>query len=214
LFLFEPSSPERFLPVLPFLILTIAAAWGAQGKWAHLLRGVICVFALILPIWNWPSFAGSLSVKDQHALRQLEDFRRSAEPDDVLVSVIMQEPVQQVINDLFSPANRPGRIRTISMINPADAHALYWRERLAQLVLQNWEHGRDVWIMKNAFAARPNPECLWVEGDNPAIRWTDIASFLKTLEFDRATSLPDGFARISRSGSNQAVLTKLAALYR
>ena len=86
-FVFEPSSPERFLPALPFLILALAAGWNAPGGFpVAVARGVVCLFALLLPVLNWPTFSGSFSFTTQQARAQLYDFRSHAQRDDVLAS--------------------------------------------------------------------------------------------------------------------------------
>lgn len=212
IFLFEPSSPERFLPVLPFLLLTISASWDAAGKFANALRSVIVLFACLLPIINWPSFAGRFSTEGGRAHAQLDEFRRNARPNDILATVLLQEPVNALVNqDLFDPINRPAPARTFWMVNVADARAARWREDFASLVRQTWHEGNSVWIVKSALVEHPDPRSAWVEGDNPTVHWAEIPAFLRTLSYDAETPGSGGFARIRRSLENEAALDRVNA---
>jgi len=212
--LFEPSSPERFLPVLPFLLLAVAAAWavaptpGMKTKW---LRGVIVVFVLALPVMNWPGFAGSFSPESRQAHARLDDLRKSAQPDDVLVTINLQDPVIQLIDQsLFDSANRPAPFRNHWLITIAAEHAHLWRQQFAAFVLQNWRENRNVWVTKGAVADRPDPDARWVEGDNPAVHWKDIATFFRSIQFDQQTARPDGFLRMRRSSELEDRLARLS----
>ena len=209
-FLFEPSSPERFLPALPFLILALAAGWNAPGGFpVAAARGVVCLFALLLPVLNWPTFSGSFSFASQQARAQLADFRFHAQRDDVLVTVLLDDPVMQVVNRLFDPINRPAPVRAYNMIEMVNV--ANWRRSFARLILDNWHGNRNVWVLKEALGDRPGAGSKWVEGDNPAVRWEDVAQFLRMLEFDRQTSLPNGLVRIRRSEELERRLSLLAA---
>jgi hypothetical protein len=212
-FVFEPSSPERFLPALPFLILALAAGWNAPGGFpVAVARGVVCLFALLLPVLNWPTFSGSFSFTTQQARAQLYDFRSHAQRDDVLVTVLLDDPVMQVVNAPFDPINRPAPVRVYSMIETVNVNkAANWSRRFARFILDNWHGNRDVWVPKEALGDRPGAGSRWVEGDNPAVRWGDVAQFLRMLEFDRRTSLPNGFVRIRRSEELERRLSLLAA---
>jgi hypothetical protein len=208
-FLFEPSSPERFLPGLPFLLLAMAAGWDSPAGSAKWLRGIVLLFLLALPIMNWPSFGTSSHSLGAHA--RLADLRQSAGPDDVLVTINLQDPVIQLIDqDLFDPANRPKPLRNKWLINPAAGNVALWRQNFAAFVLANWRENRDVWVTKSALRDRPEESSYWVEGDNPAVHWKDIESFFKTISFDRSTARPDGFLRISRSTELQNRLTQVS----
>jgi hypothetical protein len=173
---------------------------------------VVCLFALLLPVLNWPTFSGSFSFASQQAHAQLADFRFHAQRDDVLVTVLLDDPVMQVVNRLFDPINRPAPVRVYSMIETVNVNvAANWQRRFARLILDNWHGNRDVWVLKEALGDRPGAGSKWVEGDNPAVRWEDVAQFLRMLEFDRQTSLPNGFVRIRRSEELERRLSLLAA---
>jgi hypothetical protein len=209
--LFEPSSPERFLPALPFLLLAIAAGWTAASGAANWLRAVICLFVLALPIMNWPTFAGSFSEESQRSSARLEDLLKFAGADDVLITINLQDPLIQLIDqDLFNAANRPAPRNNHWMVDVASAKTSLWRQQFAALVLENWRKNRDVWVTKGALEHRPDEDACWVEGDDPAVRWSDVECFSKTLEFDRSTNRSDGFVRLRRSPAQENRLIRLS----
>jgi hypothetical protein len=214
---FEPSSAERFLPALPFLVLAIAAGWGATGpgvlmggrlKW---VKGFICFFGMAISVLNWSSFVGSVSAADRQAHARLKDLRKVAEPDDVLVSSNLNDPVIQLIDQrLFDPANRPVPFRNSWLINIAAGNVSAWRQQFARLVLENWREHRAIWVTKGALATCPDENAYWVERENPAVSWKDVQSFFSSIRFDRSTSLPDGFVRVLRSNDTEEQFAKIS----
>ncbi len=209
--LFEPSSPERFMPALPFLLLALAAGWTSPAPLAKWLRAIIWVFIVALPVMNWPSFAGSFSEESRRTHARLDDIRKVAGPEDVLVTVNLQDPVIQLIGqNLFDPANRPMPFRSRWLVNVAGEKVALWRQDFATAVLQNWRENREVWVTKDALAGSPQENSSWVEGDNPVLHWKDIESFFNTLEWDEKTSRPDGFVRLHRSPQMQDRFARLS----
>ncbi len=212
IFLFEPSAPERFLPVLPFLLLTLAGAWkmhnqgemnNASRNWAPWVGGAL--LAALVTI-NAPAFVGPGTLQDQMGLAQLRDFSQAAAPGDLLVSVQIREPVTVLIEQKpFDPVCRGLDIATYQVFgNPGLSEN--WRSQLTTRILEHWEIHKDVWITKWAMRDRPPAAMGWVEGDDPAVRWREIPKFFERFDFDRSTNLPDGFQRIARSKKNQEIL--------
>jgi len=212
--IFEPSGPERFLPVLPFLLLTVVAGWpdkrSRQGITAVALIGV-CLFAALLPVLNWPAFAERSSLLHRQVSERLKGFRANAGPDDAIITVMPTEALEDVDLLVFDPLNRPKGTRLIWAVNTMSAEAARWPVRLARSVEANWADGRDLWVEKTALGAQPADSLLWVEGDNPDLHWRDVPIFFRSLAFDRDTGGAEGFLRISRSQNNQERLAVLAA---
>jgi hypothetical protein len=192
--LLEPSSPERFLPVLPFLLLLVALLWREKGRLAVFARVVAVVFCCLLPVWNAPTFlkgSGEAAEVD----RRLDDFRKYAQPADEIVSVTISDPI----------ASKALMVESLPMVDVGNAAAAHWRELFAAEVLSRWKKGIDVWVQKCMFLTTPPSATRWVEGDDPQIHWREIPAFLGRFEYDRETASPDGFRRIARSEGNRAV---------
>lgn len=205
---FEPSSPERLLPVLPFLLIALSAGWSSSWRWAAPLRGGIGVFAILLALLNFPNFEWQRSADHRWAQAQAEDFRKHAKPRDLMLVTTMSEPVVRLLESPFDPANRLGPIRYSSILNPVDKDAAAWRQTVAHTILRNWGLGNDVWVTGSVFFDRPNKGSLWTEGDNPAIHWRDVPAFFRTLEFDAGTAAGDPFARLRQSPANRERLAR------
>jgi hypothetical protein len=204
--LFEPSSPERFLPVLPFLLFAFAAAWTAdrQSTLERALQVLIVAFALLLPVMNGPTMLRGVSADP--AVERLLDFRRSAGVDDTLYTVV--RPDTQLTLSPFHEVNRPTPVSVVPLLEVASASVREWRRNFARYVLERWSKGSDVWVVKGAFSDRPDASLAWVEGDAAGVHWRDIPSFLRTLEYDRESARADGARRVSRSAATRTILER------
>ena len=202
---FEPSSPERFFPVLPFLLLAVAAGWEGQWRGALWARCAVCLFAVLLPAMNGPTFIGRFSQWHQVVAEQVTEFRSIAAPGDALLGVLLSEPIIDLATQHpFDSLNRPREIPSTWAVDLMNVHAAQWPTRVARFVLDNWREGRATWLEKAALADAPSDRLLWAEGDNPNVRWRDVPAFFRTLEFDRESSGADGFVRIAQSAGNEA----------
>jgi len=203
--LFEPSSAERFLPLLPFLFLSIVAASQHPSK---LGRTVLALLLISIPISNLPP---AFSFKREHpAEPQLRDFRRFAQGGDVMVTATHRDPLVNLVEQHpFLSVNRAGAPASYQLIEVASSRAALWREDFARKVLASWPN-QHVWIQLGMLDARPPAALGWVEGDNPSIHWKDILDFFAELDLDLRTAERNGFARLARSAANSQVLEALA----
>lgn len=205
---FEPSSPERLLPVLPFALIALASGWNAPWKRAPLVRAGIDVFALMLLVLNLPSFEWRHSAEYKQAETRLDDFRRRAKPADIMLVMTPWEPILRLTGRPFDSANRQGPILCYWVLDPIDKDAAEWRKTVARRILENWNENHDMWLSDSAFYSRPEASSLWVEGDNPTPHWRDVPVFFRTLQFDGQTSAQNWFLRIRRSQENREILSR------
>lgn len=208
IFVFEPSSPERLLPVLPFLLLTLATGWNSPWRFTRPARLVVLVFALLLPVVNAFTFVDAFSGWRKHVAAEVEEFRANASPNDAFLGIVPAEALLHLPTDhRFDSLNRPDYIDGVSAVNLMDVNAQRWPSRVAKFVLGNWERGKAVWTEKAALSDTPPEQLLWVEGDNPTVHWRDINSFFRKLEFDKASAR---FLRIARTPANERLFRDLA----
>jgi hypothetical protein len=206
--IFEPSGPERFLPVLPFLLLAVSAGLG-QTERVWPARGAVCLFAILLPALNWGTFAGSASAETQQALAKLELLRSQMQRGDSLVTVTRFETaVQWPASHPFDASSRQD-FHVFWAIDSILAEGKRWPVRVAHDIADTWSQGREVWVEKAALDRRPEARILWVEGDDPQVHWTDVPAFFQSLQFDSELGGADGFLHLSRSPANEAVVHKL-----
>jgi hypothetical protein len=204
-FVFEPSSPERLLPVFPFFLIALSAAWMNSRPWSSALRTAAGVFAGLLIVLNLPTFEWQRSAEYREARTQLLESREHAKSQDLLLETTMAEPVSRLALNPFDPVNRAGPVRCSWILSPMDKDAARWRLRAARSIQAAWQAGDDVWVTKAVFAGRPDPSSLWVDGDNLGLRWIDVPAFFGRLEFDMAGQ--NAFARILPSQANRELLS-------
>ena len=206
--IFEPSGPERLLPVLPFLLLVVAAGLGqAERVWPA--RGVVCLFAILLPVLNWATFAGTASAATRQGLAQLDLLRsRIHDGDSLIVVTRFETAVQWPASHPFD-VSRQQNFRVFWAIDPILAEGKRWPVRVAHDIADVWSQGREVWVEKAALDPRPDVRLLWVEGDDPQVHWTDVPIFFHSLQFDSELGGSDGFLHLSHSPANEAVVHEL-----
>ena len=208
--MFEPSSPERLLPVLPFLLLVLAAGWNSRWRRAGLLRLAVGAISVVIVAVNLVAFEPALSAEYRQAKAQVKDLREFARHDDDMVAMTPVEPViVWVSGHPFDRAARTGVLRVDWAVNPIDGDVANWSNRFAKRALDSWNCGWEVWVEKSALGSRPNAGSLWVEGDNPVIHWRDIPAFFGGFDFDIQTRRPDGFMRLAHTPQNQSRLVEL-----
>jgi hypothetical protein len=212
LVLYEPSSIERFLQLLPFLLLVFAALWEIEGPLARAARIVAIVFAFLLPLINSPVFFAGDAAENSLTRKRLQEFRRYAGRDDLLMTTVLTDPLTAFHNVVpYDPVNLPSPVRTAPIVVAAVAKTADWRQRFAYSVNEAWHRGGAVWITKAALADRPPASTYWVEGDDSRVQWRELPEFLRRLEYDRDTPDVDGFRRIRHSASTGAALRVAAA---
>ena len=205
--LYELSSPERFLPALPVLLLSVALLWETKGKLASAARATAIAFVALLPVMNGPTMLAGSGAASGTVKARLEEFRRFAGPDDLLLPAILTDPLTYFqINAAFDPVNIPKPPLVAPIIMPANVMTPEWRRTFAANVLATWQRGADAWVTKAALADRPRASTTWVEGDDPRVHWRDLPEFLRRLEYDKDTPGDDGFRRIRHSAANEAAL--------
>lgn len=211
--IFEPGSPERYLPSLPFLIL--AAAWVMRDfpSRRRIAQLVIAAFLVCVILNNGYSFAAPhVAAQNAESLSRVSDLRKRISPTGLAMVITNQDALEETLNRLaFDDINRPAPLSIYDIIEPANTRVLTWRQDLAARTLKVWGDGGDVWVSKRAWSPRPQPSWNWVEGDDPRISWADVPRFFSTLNTDADSGGPDGFFRIARTSANLALLTRLAA---
>jgi hypothetical protein len=204
---FEPSSPERLLPVLPFLLIAVSAGWNGESPFHRAMQFAIVASALLFFVINIPSFVPRFSPAYEQATAQISDFKQTAAPDDVMVTIVTSEPaVQWALGHPFENIRRFGAYRQTFLVNPIDADAAHWRNSFAALAFDSWCRGNNIWVEKAVREDAPEDQLMWVDGDNPAVRWKDLSPFFRPFDFDAATSRRDGFLRLARTPQNETRL--------
>lgn len=210
---FEPSSPERFLPVFPFAFLAFAVV--LDGARCHVVPSA-CVAILLVSIAVF-NLAGN--GRASAATRLTETKKRI----DALNSNVQSGALVTVVtfnDDLYGlPAVNPlnnslanSRFQVTDAVVVASRTTALWRTTFAERTLGQWARQREAWFSERLLAERPEARWLWVEGDDRRIRWPELPAAFHQLEVDRKVQVGgDGFFRVAQSRANRDRLAEWAA---
>lgn len=205
-FLFEPGSPERFLPAYPFGFLACAAVlaeWRSNRVCAAAVAVLFCTAALSNV---WALNSRSFAIRKQAVVARKAALRRHTNARSATVYVV------SLRDDLYRlPAARPldrdllaPKLRILDVIEVASGTLTSWKARFASRTLAAWREGEEVWVSRRLLARRPAAAWEWVEGDDKRVRWVDLPDFFAQFETSPMTDgQPDGFVRVLATGSNR-----------
>ena len=210
--LFEPGSPERYLPALPFLL--IATAWALRDfPRGHRLTQIIIGAFLVCTLMNngVMFFLPRISARDSISRQRVWQLRPRFNTAGLLALATNQDEIEAFVSrSPFDSINRPQPLPIYDVIEPATLRVLSWREEFAQKATETWKQNGEVWISRRLWAPTPQPEWDWVEGDDPRISWAQIPPFFASLQTDAESGGADGFLRLKKSTANLSILQPLA----
>ncbi|MDT4895756.1 MAG: hypothetical protein QOH25_833 [Acidobacteriota bacterium] len=207
LFIFEAGSLERYMPMLPALLLAIAFSLSGE-RTLRPLKLVAVAFIAIFALVNLNAMrVDALGRQQEQVTARIRDLQPRLKPHSLVVTTHLQDELVSFNYDFpFNEINRRGNLRVTSLMEISVDTVLTWRQDFAQRALSAWEAGGDIWLSKRIFAERPRPEWNWVEGDDGRVSWADFAPFFATLEMGEAVGGEDGFVLLLPSPSNKQIL--------
>lgn len=211
--IFEPSSPERFLPAFPFLVMALAWILRDVPARPRVTQLFIGAFLVVVILTNGYSFAAPrVDAENSAQLARVADLRARLTAAGMAMVTTNQDDLEPTLNRLaFDKINRPAPLLVYDIVEPGNVRVQEWRQQFAAQSLKIWRNGGDVWVSKRVWSARPAPSWNWAEGDDPRISWKELPQFFATLSTDAESGGPDGFRRIAHNEANLALLTPLAA---
>jgi hypothetical protein len=210
-FLFEPSSIERFMPVFPFYF--IALGYQLCLTWPKPMeRSLGLVYPAVL-IFSTVAIYNNNSVERHWAPAQVRlQTLKEQLPSGSTVSLlgnwddIFLFAKDNPLRDTFSDS-----LDLWVVLRPANDRIFCWRELFVSRVFEAWGRSSEIWISERLLAPVPLPEWGWVEGDDRAIRWNQVPEFFRRFQFDKKIGASDGFVRVAHSEANRVLLDSLAA---
>jgi hypothetical protein len=208
--MYDGGAVERYLPLYPFIFLSLAWAIGA-GRMPRLLKAAPLAFIAAAIITNVSAMATVVLERRQQTIAaRLESLLPRLKPESRVVTTHLQdELVNFQASFPFHPINRKGEYRIHPLLTLNTDQVAAWREDFASKAMDAWEKGGDVWVSMRALSRKPRPEWSWVEGDDRRVSWNDINGFFSQLETGEAAGGEDGFALLLRSGVNEQFLSRL-----
>ncbi|MBS1853822.1 MAG: hypothetical protein JST11_00535 [Acidobacteria bacterium] len=210
---FEPSSPERFLPVFPFAYLAVAVVLDKASSHA-IPSGLVALLLVGYTVYNLTAnsqISGDPRVAE--AKLRIQALNNNVQPE-ALVFVVTYTDEMILASTTHPLDNSLARLafRVQDAVTIANRRTAQWRTVFAESTLAQWAQDREVWVSERLLANRPEARWRWVEGDDRRIHWSDLPAAFGQLDRDRRIQVGmDGFLRLAESQANRELLTKWAA---
>jgi hypothetical protein len=217
-FILEPSSPERYLPIYPFVLLGVG--WTLRNVNSKLrlselsaVQTVILAFLAVVTLNDLYVFAAPrIWAMNDAPWKRIAQLREHIDPKSEIVLVTNQDIIEEFFSrSIFDRVSRPFPIHLFEIIEPGSDRLLHWREGFAAEAFRVWNNGGEVWMSRRFWSGKPKPEWNWVEKDNPSQVWSDVYSFFQPLQTDLSLDGEDGFSRLAPSEANLRYLKPFAA---
>ena len=202
----QGGDPERYLPLLPFLVLAVGLTLDERPRFR--LRQVILIFVIGAAGINLFALATPRINRQQElSAARVTALLPNLKSNSVVVTANWQDELVNFNRTFpFNPINRNDNLHIGSLITPGRSDAASWRYDFSKGAKSVWEKGGDVWLSKRLFAKRPQPAWNWVEGDTPGVSWTDLYTFSSQLDVASSIGDEDGFVLLLPSEHNKGTL--------
>ena len=213
LIIFEGGMPERYLPLFPFICLALARALDEDARRRPaFFQYLALVFVASLVVANARALAKPVLARQQAAVAaRLADLPARLRPHSVVAVVHLQDELAEFyFNYPFHPLNRRGQLEVYNVLEPGGARIETWRADFARKAQAAWAAGGDVWLSRRFFAARPQAEWNWVEGDDQRVSWGELPTFFTIFETTDAVGGEDGFVLLARTPHNEKLIDMIA----
>lgn len=206
--LFEPSTPSRFISLLPFWSLAVTTGILDTGG-PRLIIGLrktlllaVPTLAAVLNLWG-VTFENPCSGAIPARFDQIQ---AAAHPGDLALAITNQDDLYYVSDQCHVHANIAPALVVRNLVEIGGKSALAWRANLARDAAEAWDHGANLWVPKRLLSATPAPSWNWAEGDNPQLKWPSLPAFFHRLDYDADIGGPDGFLRLAHDPQNTNLL--------
>ncbi len=210
--IFEPGSTSRYLPLLPFFYVAaaVALATGVSERFAYAGVAGLLASAFAFNVFTLTHGTSALSSEVRHETTLLD--QEIAGQAIVFIPTLHEAFYYLPLTRPLDHALSSSKYLTVDVVEIASVRLLHWRAEFADRVLNAWKEGQEVWLSEHLYAARPNADWAWVEGDDPRIKWAELPPFFEQFQTDRALGTkPDGFLRLAETPSNKSLLDHLLA---
>ena len=207
--LLEGGAVDRYLPIYPFVFLSLAYSLSNTRslRWLNVVAMIFFVAAAITnvsvlatPVLNRQQETAAARVRDLQPRLNEETLLLAANLRDDLVNFNRSFPLHPINLDREHP------LRVGSIITPGAENVSRWRKEFASAALTAWKNGAEVWLSRRVLSPRPHSEWGWVESDDPRVSWTDVYTFFSQFEMGQSLGGEDGFVLLLRSSKNEQIL--------
>ena len=207
--LLEGGAVDRYLPVYPFVFLSLAYSLGNSRS----LRGLniaALVFFIAAAITNLSVLATPVLERQQEmTAARIRDLQPRLKPKSLLLTANLRDDLVNFNRSFpLHPINldREHPLWVGSIIAPGAENVSRWRNEFAAAAFKAWNEGGEVWLSRRVLSPTPHSEWGWVESDDPRVSWTDIYTFFSQFEMGQSLGGEDGFVLLLRSPQNEMIL--------
>jgi hypothetical protein len=207
--LFEAGSVERYLALYPMVLVVIGILL-TSARTPHPLR-VLLVLLILVQVSNnlYASFRSRIDRESAALLQRVAPFENV--PGGATVWVVNLNDKLSALYDGPEYATRSDLPQVALLVPVMNQDVPKWKANFAKSAESRWAAGGEVWISKRAWATQPLREWLWVENDDPRIRWADVHNFVIHLDTDAEAGGADGFLRAANTPANRATIIAAAS---
>jgi 4-amino-4-deoxy-L-arabinose transferase-like glycosyltransferase len=199
--LWQGGDMERYLPLYPFLLLALAGLW--SGTSGRLSRAVTAGFFALVVLVNGTALSRWEVGAYRDALKARADGLAGRLPPGSQV-VVVRDRLKLLPRDF--PLDADTRLPVTEAVIPGLDSTPQWRADFRALVERTWQADGEVWLSRRLLAPAPPADSTWAEGDDPRLKWQDVAAYFRELQTDESVGGDDGFVRLARSPENVARL--------
>jgi hypothetical protein len=198
---FESGSPERYLGPLGLVAVAIGYVLAQERGWRRSLVLMLCCAPVGLNVLA--SSAGAINAGIQHDVQRIQPLLGIPASSPVFVVDLKDGLVSLRYAAPFHPIQKEvlPDINTIQPPGPTP-----WRSAFACAAQLAWAGNAQVWITIRTLRKEPIREWLWVEGDDPSIRWADVHTLASSLERGEIRGGDDGFFALQDTVLNRRIL--------
>jgi hypothetical protein len=204
---FEGGSPERYLPMYPFLFIAAACCLSLE-RVPRISQIVLVLLFLVIILGNPPiSSVWNIRREQKELASRIDTLPRL--PPNSLLFIVGDDPVLHLSQ--VTPLDKLGKLPPVKIydVYVPLMNSGAWKHDFATKVLSTWEHGGAVVVTLRVWAQWPRREWNWAEGDDPNVHWQDIVRFFAPLNHESIGTNENGFAILSHSPTNEALLRLL-----
>lgn len=206
---FEGGSPERYLPLYPFLFIAVAL-FLSTNEIPRVVRFSVCVVMVAAIAGNvWNTNVWRIHAEQAAAVNRLVGVLPLAPGSQIFVVGQFDNVADLRHSAPFHEINREPGFNVNGIYTPM-MNTAHWRQVFAKRVLDTWERGGTAWVTSRLWSERPLPEWNWSEGDDKNLSWNEVVRFFGILDHTPERQSNDRFVMLVQSPKNRVMLQDIA----
>lgn len=209
LFVFEPGSAERYLPIVPFLFLAVALC--VERTQSQLARIIIVGFLVVEMITNVSYLSGVSGPASRATVERALALRDKVGPNGEVAVLTLLDDLYILSASVAWDPRAPVHIHlpVYDVVQIGNERIRRWRQEFAARTSRVLDAGESAWISKRLIAEKPDPSWNWTEGDDLRISWKDLRPFFIEFDYSEDVGGADGFLRLQNSPRNRQILNAI-----